>query len=632
MDHLKNFLHNYRIVIFFSIAFLLKNAFLLLDINFSFLSVLYFFTSIAFGMLIFAPGLFLKEKPRVLYSIIVSVITSLILFGDLVYFRYYSSIPSFSSLVLVPQLSGVTESVFTLIKFRDILLFVDILMIPFLWSYFKERPDKDHHYLLKFAFISVAAVIFLTIGIIDFKNSIPRFLNSVYESKLVAQRYGVFGSHFFDGVRTFARPERSLTTEEEQETVKWLAENVVEKEVANEKTGVAKGKNVILIQMESFQEFLIGKKLEGQEITPNLNKFAKKSYQFTNNNFVIGLGSTSDADITVNTSTYPLSDAATAVRFNKDDFTSLPNELSKSQVGSIAYHGFFRDFWSRGKTFESLGFEKFYAADNYRKGKIIGMGLSDKDFLTETVEKMKNEKSPSLHYLITLSSHHPFSINDEDKVITLSKERYNEEAYRYYNLAAYTDAALGNFFERLKNEGLYEDSVIVLYGDHAANVGEMANEKTINSIGLDVRKQKDYLEFIKVPLIIKLPGQERGYRSNRLTSNVDIMPTTLNLLGLKTTAPLFGTDVFGNKESFFASMALQVRSFATNGQLYFWDDGGQGSCTNSKGEGVEAEKCSFLRVKKEAYLSNSEKLLKNNLFKKLEEYVLSRNIAKNELK
>jgi lipoteichoic acid synthase len=83
----------------------------------------------------------------------------------------------------------------------------------------------------------------------------------------------------------------------------------------------------------------------------------------------------------VNSSYFPLSDAAVFVRFGHDNFTSLPKTLIKNGYSADAYHGFNRNFWNRNVALKSLGYQKFYAADNYPKGFDINMGLDDGTFL-----------------------------------------------------------------------------------------------------------------------------------------------------------------------------------------------------------------------------------------------------------
>jgi lipoteichoic acid synthase len=619
----KDFLKANKVPVFFTLTFLVKNTILLLDVNVSYLSPFYFLVTFAMGMVFFLPAYFLSKRSKLIYTLIVAMGTTLILFGDLVYFRYYSTVPSFSSIILAPQLLSVSDSIFSLIKFRDIILFADLLLA----FYFFKKLAKESEFKLRpiqtVFLVTLPLLIFAGVGIYDRKESVPRFIKNAYESKLIVQRYGVFGSHFFDGYRTFFKAKIALSEEAEKETFAWLLKNASQ-ESDNSKTGQYAGKNVIIVNVESLQNFVIGKSVEGQEITPNLNRLLKESYYFNNHQFTVGLGNTSDADITANTSIYPLTDVATAVQFHDNDFTSLPKALKKEGYSTAAYHGFFRDFWNRSKFFKSLGFDTFSAKDNYSDAQKIGMGLNDITFFKETVAKIKKQPAPSYNYLITLSSHHPFSINDEDKVINITRENYNEEAYRYYNLIAYTDNAIGIFIDELKKAGLYDESVIVFYGDHIAKVGDLTSPKTIDSIGYRMDKKDDYLNFNKTPLIIRLPEQKKGFVRNDISAITDIMPTVLNLVGVKTDYPMLGRDLFGKKEPFFTTSLLQLQAFTTNGSVYFWDDGGAGFCTDFFGNQRELEECRLLKEKKNSIITTSQRMIKSNLFNRFLEYKKSR--------
>lgn len=601
-------------------AFVAKSLFVLLDLNTAYFNVTYLFATLGTALVIYAPAFFFRGPWKKYFSLIAALITSVIFFIDVVYFRYFTAIPSLRSLLIAPQLIDVSDSILSLISFKDILLFVDFLFLVLLFK--KQQPKDETSKAWRAAPLIIGLLIFVGIFINDQKDYIPKFINNVYESKLVVQRYGLLGSHFFDTYRVLFKGKISLSRVEEKKTLDWLYANAISKPEVNALTGAYKNKNIIMIQVESLQNFVIGKKVENQEITPNLNKLIDDSYYFKNNHFIIGLGNTSDADIAANTSLLPLNDAAIAVKYNQNDFTSLPKALKEQGYSTSAYHGFFRDFWNRIKTFKSLGYENFYAKDNYGNGKRIGMGLNDKDFLRETLDKIEEQKKPSFNYLITLSSHHPFSINDEDKVINLDQAKYNEQTYRYYNLIAYTDDALGQFMEGLKERGLYEDSIIVLYGDHLANHGDLNLPKTKESIGLDPLKESEYLEFIKVPLVVHLPGQTKKIVMEKASSNLDIMPTILNLVGSKGNLPMFGKDLFGKSQKIFVSMALQYKTFVTDGERYLWENGNGGKCTNQKGD--QAQGCEDFAEQKKELLTYSERLVKNNLFGKLKEVIWAR--------
>jgi lipoteichoic acid synthase len=172
-----------------------------------------------------------------------------------------------------------------------------------------------------------------------------------------------------------------------------------------------------------------------------------ESYYFPNGNYLIGGGKTSDSDFATNTSLYPLFDSSVFVQHGRHDYTSLPKALKEDGYFSYAYHAYKRDFWNRGLGFNSLGFEHFYAADNYPEGENIIMGLNDEDFYKETLKKIKEKEEPSYHYLNSLTSHYPFDMAKKYQFLPGNESDYDYRTFHYLQSIHYADYAIGKFLK-----------------------------------------------------------------------------------------------------------------------------------------------------------------------------------------
>ncbi len=455
---------------------------------------------------------------------------------------YFDALPTFGLISSISQVGGVGPAIIDLLTWRLILYVIDIILIIIfrkpIKNFFEKQREK---YQSKIGFKDNLIILFITIGSLCLAliplgtSKITSIIESGFDTVSTSQYYGVFMAHAIDLTR-FIKQETTTLSSDQVETLSTWVNNNKPKQATSDFTGVAKGKNVIMIQVESLGGFVINQTINGKEITPNLNKLAKTSQFFPNDRFVIGAGHTSDTDFVSNTSYFPLTDAATFVRYGQDDFTSLPKNLIANGYSAYAYHGYNRNFWNRNVALTSLGYQKFYAADNYPAGKKLNMGLNDGDFLSKTAEYIASQPKPSFSYTITLSSHVPFSTNEDTQELGINIDDYPNQVGGYLEDINYTDRMIGEFFEKLKKEGLYDDSLIIVYGDHTPVLPAF----TAGSITYDPSSVQEK----EVPLIIKLPNETTGKTYTNQGTHLDIMPTILDLLGIKTSELMFGQSLF----------------------------------------------------------------------------------------
>lgn len=514
--------------------------------------------SIFVGALLFVPFLFLKpkHKDKVIW---LDLGLSLLLVFDMIYYSYFEALPTIGLWNTLGQTSDIGASIGTLLHYWYLLFFVDVLLV-FIFRkkiihqrLLSKTEEKSNARFSVLATSFVAAVIF-ALAIFGPKTlSIKNAYAYGYDAKSITQLYGVLTAHALDIGRYVSQETTHLSSAEKQKVVDWVRQN---KPIQNtdQFTGVAKGKNIIAIQVESLGGFVVDGKVNGQEVTPNLNKLEKSSYYFPGERFVIGAGHTADTDFVVNSSFFPMNDAAVFVRFSKDSFTSLPKVLSANGYTSFAYHGYNRNFWNRNSALSALGFKKFYAAENYPRGTVLNMGLNDGDFLAKTAEYIKSQPTPSYNYVITLSSHVPFDRGSLANGLNINSLEYPPLVGGYFEDINYVDAQLGKFFEKLKAEGIYDDSSVLVYGDHTPVLPAFK----VGTISYDPSSVQEK----EVPLFIKLPGQTTGETKVNVGTHLDIMPTILDLVGAKTSDLMFGKSLFSDSTG-YKSCPNQLAIFAS---------------------------------------------------------------------
>lgn len=309
--------------------------------------------------------------------------------------------------------------------------------------------------------------------------------------------------------------------------------------------GKAKGMNVLYIHLESFQNFLINYKLNGEEVTPFLNSLVNDPNTLYFDNFFhqTAQGKTSDAEFMLENSIFGLPQGSAFITKGRNMYQAAPAILKEYGYTSAVFHGNGGSFWNRNEIYKSFGFDKFYDADYYNFSSDEDMaeyGLMDKPFFEQSMDKLKTLPEPFYAKLITVSNHYPFDM-DQD-LATIEKASTGDSTVdNYFQTARYADEAIAQLFNDLKESGLYDNTMIILYGDHYG-ISDNHNKAMSQIIGTEVDKVES-ANLQRVPLFIHVPGMQGGVMQT-YGGQIDLLPTVLHLLGIDTKDFVqFGTDL-----------------------------------------------------------------------------------------
>ncbi len=338
--------------------------------------------------------------------------------------------------------------------------------------------------------------------------------------------------------------------------------------------GVAEGRNLIVIQLESFQNFVINREYNGQEITPVLNSLIEdQSIYFDNYYHQTGLGNTSDAEFATNNSIYGSMSSYTNKLYLGNYFRGLPVLLSEQGYETAVFHAYEDlDFWTRKDAYPGLGFRTFYGGLKsktkggvYEEGQWIGWGIADHVFYPQTVEIMEGMSQPFYSFLISLSNHHPFDIPENLYTLELLPDDEGTLVGSYLESVSYTDWALGQFLEELKKSGLYENSIIAIYGDH---VGLTHSDEVDAQMTKLLGHTYDFDDMMNVPLVIHIPNADKEVQQIVHTAGgqLDFLPTMAYLLGFDELDTIYlGHNILTEDEGFAAVQTYMPRgSFFTD--------------------------------------------------------------------
>lgn len=533
-------------------------------------------------------------------------LVSILMFVQMSHQGYYGHLGSFYDLGQVAYAGPVAGVVYSKINFMHFFIFSDLILY-FLYRKFVEKKTDSFLLCGKIKKVGLLAIVgFICITI---------FGKTYYSREFFS--YHVADAYQYITKNNFLQTNNALAIDENE--LKDWKNNQVEGSKLN---GVAKGKNLINIQVESLSSFVIDRTYEGQEITPNINRLIKEnSIYFSKYYQMISRGHTSDAEFVTNNSLYPSVIGITYDTYPDNTYYGMPWILRDNGYNASVFHGYDGTFWNRINAYPAQGYERFYSDKDFTTEMPIGFGVNDDEFFEQSIKYIKEQPQPFYDFMITLTSHVPFEMPEQLKKIKLKPEDENTEVGRYLQAINFTDATIGQFIADLKRNGLYENTVISLYGDHYAIDGTNPE----NKIQMEklLGRSYDVDEMHNVPLVIHIPNLGFSEKIETAGSQIDYLPTMLNLLGLKNEKGImFGQDIINAKEGFVALQGLSLRgSFVDNNT--FFDISKDMKFENSRSLTLKEHKPVELEVCRSNYAravnepAKSDYILKNDLMKQL---------------
>ena len=513
---------------------------------------LLFLNPLPAGLLLLGISLFFKGRKSYWILIATDLVLSLWLFANILYYREFSNFLSLS----IIKTSGSTadnlgKSIVGITRATDFLTFIDIafviiLMVSKIVKY-DLRPLKLKFNLL----LEGIAVLLIGINLMMAQKDRPGLLTRTFDNSYIVKYLGMNEYAVYDAFKTAQTSEQmaKANVSDLQAVKKYLKLNYVKPNSAY--TGVAKGKNVMVIHLESFQQFLIGYKWKGKEVTPNLNKLyhAKNTLSFSNFYNQVGQGKTSDAEMMLENSLFGLqSGSAMSSYGTSNTFESAPAILSQQGGYTTAVmHGGAGSFWNRNNAYKQFGYEYFMPLSYYQnKPKYyIGYGLKDKIFFSQSIKYIERLPQPFYLKLITVTNHYPYDLDKKNQSIAKT-ETGDETVDGYVQTAHYLDQAIGQLMRWLQKTGLAKNTLLVFYGDHYGISGNH-HKASAELLNQDEFTNFDNLKFQRVPLMFHMRGLKGGVKKT-YGGEIDVLPTLLNLLGIKNQKTIqFGHDLLSKK-------------------------------------------------------------------------------------
>ncbi|OPJ61207.1 LTA synthase family protein [Clostridium oryzae] len=515
-------------------------------------AVLNSYVYILFTIIIISLTFLLKKRAHLWSLVILNILFSILIIGDLWCYRGFSAFLSLHTLSETGNLNNVSEGIMSLARPVDIFFVIDNIFVIIA----AIRMSKRYQAMEKFK--GTAGILFVVPFIlILFFHVVFDFHGNGYEGPMLFKTQWIpfstmrnlspIGYHVYDASMFIEdNMPYSLSKKDKNEIRNWLAyknENLPD----NQYKGIFKGKNLIIIQVESLENFILNHSYNGQEITPNLNKLLKNSIYFSNYNEQVYDGTSSDSDLMTNASVYPIRRGSTFFRFPNNKYNTLARLFKKENYTTRAFHADYGYYWNVENALTNFGFDKFRGMETYPKKDVYMMGLTDKSFLTQTAGMVMKTPQPFYSFQVTTTSHMPFKMRKDMKTMKIPADFGKTYMGRYYQSFHYADAQIGNFINILNKNGLLKNTVVAIYGDHTS---------LHKYYGDEITKMRPYKKWwdngYRIPLILYSKGM-KPEQVKTIGGQIDIMPTLCYTFGIDSKEyenTTMGRNLLNTKKSF----------------------------------------------------------------------------------
>lgn len=569
-------------------------------------------------LLLFGLAFYFKRS-RFFYPVLmgIDIANTLLLYLNVIYYREFTDFMTIATMTGYSKVNqGLSGSSLALTNLHDVFYSLDIVVILLLMLFRKIKFDpRAFSHRLAFAFTSVSLVV-CGLNLMVAEMDRPQLLGRTFDRVYIVKYLGLDAFTGYDLIKSehVSQMRKSATKSQLKTVEKFTKEHYA---APNKKLfGIAKGRNVIVIHLESFQQFLIDKKINGQEVTPFLNSLyhGQDTYAFSNFFNQVGQGKTSDAENMLETSTYGLSQGSLFATLGNDNTFQAAPAILKQRAGytSAVFHGNVASFWNRNNVYKNLGYQYFFDASYFDTSgdKATGYGLKDKLLFADSIKYLQHLQQPFYVKYLTVTNHFPFDLDDEDKDSNFTTTNTGSSTVdNYFVTAHYLDQSLQEFFSYLDKTGLAKKSIIMIYGDHYG-ISNSENKNLASVLGKNADDWTDFdnVQMQRVPLMFVIPGSGgHGGIYSTYGGEIDVLPTLLHLLGISTKRYIqFGTDLFSSQHD--QVVALRNQDFVTpkytsiSGKIYLNSTGKLAKLTKQEKKQLRADQ---KKVSEELALSDS---------------------------
>jgi len=485
-----------------------------------------------FSLMLISFAFLFSKHIHVSVLIVINFLYSALLVGDLWYYRGFQDFLSLSLLDETQTLNKISKAVFAMARPIDIIFIIDnifilVLAIILRKKYRSINKEKGIFSVLFFLPFIILLIMHLSLDYNGSDYTGRTLFKTQYIPYATMLNLSPIGYHFYDTVLyAMDLVPKKLSASEKNQIKQWLDyknENLPD----NKYKGMSKGKNLIFIQVESLENFVINKSYDGQILTPNLNNLLKNSLYFSNFYEQVNTGNSGDADLMVNASVLPLRRGSTFFSYPNNQYNTLPKLLDEENYYTRSLHSSDGSIWNIKNALKNFNFDQNWDMFDFNMSDMSYMGITDKSLYAQVLNLTGKDRKPFYNYIVTVSSHVPFQIPEKDKGLKFPKKFDESDLGGYLQAINYADRQIGTFIKNLDAKGLLKNTTIVIMGDHSGIHKYYSDEMAKLSV-----TQPWLNNNYKVPFII----YNKGFKGKEIKiagAQIDVLPTLASLMGVE---------------------------------------------------------------------------------------------------
>ena len=569
------------------------------------------------AVILMYPCFFRNTKKKLWYLNIMYLLVSIVIFCNYTYYGFSSNLVSFYQVDNLVNFNDIKTGFFNLISVRTIMMYfwdnILIFLISLVLSFNKhkfEEPVKNwRRQILLWVFI-IFNVLWAEFYLDD------NYSKYVYNKNMTVQRTSIYYYYVEDAkdflYHTFFKEK--VYYEHINSAYEELENN---RNINTDMTGVAEGKNVIILQLESVPDYLIEMKINGKEIMPNLTKFYKENIWFTDM-YNQGVGTTADAEHSLASGMFPLENGRVFQKYYDNDWNDMYSLLKEEGYFSAVMHPNVNTYWNRFNVYnKGYKVDRYYDINDFEdNGDMAGEFFSDEQFYLQAIDKLKEIDGNYIATLIGVTTHIPWDledIKDHDSKINIDVSGYESwELPSFLRACNFEDYAIGEFIQKLKDEDMWDNTVLIIYGDHGPGLNDIERlQKLFNENNIDYTDNLEKLANVHIPFGMRIPGV-KAMKVDRTVQKIDVKPTILNILNVKDNFSI-GEDLFGDKDyAFIKNIGIVTKKYYYINEICF------DRVSNKEIE--PPEEILYLRKRMEDEIYLSDAIINNNIMNYILEY------------